>query len=54
MYIKVLLVLSGYISGDAGVAGRVRHLSESDLNRAAVGRYGNVVVRTQDLWLEEK
>jgi len=49
IYIKVLLVLAGYVGGDAGVAARVGHLGLLDLHHPTVGRDGDVVVRPQDL-----
>lgn len=49
IYIKVLLVFSGYIGRYAGVAARVRHLSVSDLDYSPVGRDRHVLTGAQDL-----
>lgn len=50
IYIKVLLILASYICGYAGVAASVRHLSALDLNNAAAGCYGHMIINLQDLW----
>lgn len=49
IYIKVLLILASDICGYAGVAASVRHLSVVDLNSAAAGCYGHVIIDLQDL-----
>lgn len=49
IYIKVLLVFSGYIGRYAGVAARVRHLGVPDLDNSPVGCDRNVVIGVQDL-----
>lgn len=49
IYIKVLLVFSGYIGRYAGVAARVRHLGVSDLDDPPVGCDGHVVISVYDL-----
>lgn len=54
IYIKVLLVFSGYICRYAGVAARVRHLGLPDLGNPTVGCYGHVVIRVQDLKKKKK
>lgn len=49
IYIKVLLVFSGYIGGDAGVAACVRHLSVSDLDNPPLGCDRHVFIGVQNL-----
>lgn len=49
IYIKVLLVFSGYIGRYAGVAACVRHLSMSDLDYSPVSCDRHVLIRVQGL-----
>lgn len=54
IYIKVLLILSSYVGGYAGVAPSVWHLGVLDLNNTTVGCNGHMVVRPQDLRRREE
>lgn len=49
IYIKVLLVFSSYIGGDAGVAACIRHLNVSDLDNSPVSCDRHVLIRVQNL-----
>lgn len=49
IYIKVLLIFSGYIGRYAGVAACVRHLSVSDLDNSPVGCDRHMLIAAQDL-----
>ena len=53
IYIKVLLVLSGHVGGDAGVAASVLHLGLLDLHHPTAGRDADVGVGPQDLTEEQ-